>query len=41
MRIGSAEIQLILDLYATGKLKNYNNVIEIGSQEFHLKSIFK
>ena len=37
MGYGSPQVQLILELYTIGKLKDYNNVVEVGSQELHLK----
>ena len=37
MGLGIASVQNILELWQQGNLKNINSVIEMGSQELHLK----
>ena len=37
MGLGIASVQNILELYNLGYLKNSKSIIEMGSQELHLK----
>ena len=39
MGLGTASIKLYLELYQRGVFKNSESVIEMGSQELHLKKL--